>query len=49
MLVLILIIVLVLFGASKLPQIRRGMGEAIRNFRKATSEITKHCDFIYAA
>ncbi|MEE8137982.1 MAG: twin-arginine translocase TatA/TatE family subunit [Thermoanaerobaculia bacterium] len=33
-LVIILIIVVVLFGASKLPQIGRGFGEGIRNFRK---------------
>jgi len=37
-LVIILIIVLVLFGATRLPQIGRGIGEAIRNFKKATSE-----------
>jgi len=37
-LVIILIIVLVLFGATRLPQIGRGIGEAIKNFKKATSE-----------
>lgn len=37
-LVIILIIVVVLFGASRLPEIGRGMGEAIRNFKKSTSE-----------
>lgn len=37
-LVIILIIVLVLFGATRLPQIGKGIGEAIRNFKKATSE-----------
>lgn len=40
-LVIIMAIVLVLFGASKLPQIGRGMGEAIRNFKKATLEADK--------
>lgn len=40
-LVVISIIVLILFGAKKLPQIGKGMGEAIRNFKKATSEIDK--------
>lgn len=37
-LVIILIIVIVLFGASRLPEIGRGIGQAIRNFKKATSE-----------
>ncbi len=37
-LILILIIVLVLFGASRLPEIGKGIGSAIRNFKKATSE-----------
>lgn len=38
-LIIILAIVVVLFGASKLPQIGKGIGEAITNFKKATSEI----------
>ncbi len=33
-LVLIFLIILVIFGASKLPGLGRGLGEAIRNFRK---------------
>ncbi|GBE31867.1 sec-independent protein translocase protein TatA [bacterium BMS3Bbin05] len=37
-LVIILIIVVVLFGASRLPEIGRGVGQAIKNFKKATSE-----------
>ncbi len=37
-LIIVLIIVLVLFGASRLPQIGKGIGEAIKNFKKATSE-----------
>jgi sec-independent protein translocase protein TatA len=37
-LVVILIIVLVLFGATRLPEIGKGVGQAIRNFKKATSE-----------
>ncbi|HSW63636.1 MAG TPA: twin-arginine translocase TatA/TatE family subunit [Dissulfurispiraceae bacterium] len=37
-LVIILIIVIILFGASRLGQIGKGMGDAIRNFKKATSE-----------
>ncbi len=37
-LVIILVIVLVLFGATRLPEIGKGIGQAIRNFKKATSE-----------
>lgn len=35
---LILVIVLVLFGAKKLPEIGSGLGRAIQNFRKASTE-----------
>ncbi len=37
-LIVILIIILVLFGANRLPEIGRGVGQAIKNFKKATSE-----------
>lgn len=36
-LVVILIIVLIIFGAGKLPEIGSGIGKAIKNFKKATS------------
>lgn len=35
---LILLIVLLVFGARKLPEIGGGLGRAIRNFRKASTE-----------
>jgi sec-independent protein translocase protein TatA len=37
-LLVILLIVLVIFGASKLPQLGRGLGEGIRNFKKGIKE-----------
>lgn len=37
-LLVILVIVMVLFGANKLPEVGKGIGQAIRNFKKATSE-----------
>ncbi len=37
----ILIIVLIIFGAGKLPEIGTGMGKAIRNFKGATSDSEK--------
>lgn len=37
-LIIILIIVVVLFGASRLPELGKGIGEAIKNFKKSTSD-----------
>ncbi len=37
-LIIILVIVIVLFGGSRLPEIGRGIGEAIKNFKKSTSD-----------
>ena len=37
-LLVILVIILVIFGAGKLPQIGEGLGKGIRNFRKATTK-----------
>lgn len=37
-LVLILIAILVLFGGRKIPEIMRGIGEGLREFRKASTE-----------
>lgn len=37
-LLVILVIVLLIFGAGKLPQIGEGLGRAIRGFRKSVSE-----------
>ena len=36
-LLVILVIVLVLFGANKLPQLGKGLGEGIRSFKKSFS------------
>jgi sec-independent protein translocase protein TatA len=37
-LVLILLIVVVIFGASRLPQLGKGLGEGISNFREGLSK-----------
>jgi sec-independent protein translocase protein TatA len=37
-LIIILVIVLIIFGVGRLPQVGEGVGKAIRGFRKATSE-----------
>lgn len=36
--IVILLIVLVLFGAKKLPDLARGMGQAIKEFQKAKED-----------
>ncbi|MBU0735865.1 MAG: twin-arginine translocase TatA/TatE family subunit [Proteobacteria bacterium] len=37
-LIIILIIILIIFGAGKLPEIGSGIGKGIKNFKKATNE-----------
>ena len=39
-LVIIMGIVLLLFGAKKLPELARGMGQAVREFSKAKDEFS---------
>src|SRR5207244_5446842 len=39
-LVVILLIILVLFGAKKLPELAKGMGQAVREFQKAKDEFS---------
>jgi sec-independent protein translocase protein TatA len=36
--IIILVIVLILFGANRLPQLAKGMGESIRNFKTGMSD-----------
>lgn len=40
----ILFIVLLLFGAKKIPDLARGFGKGIREFKDATKEIKKEVD-----
>ncbi len=37
-LLLILVVVLLIFGSKKLPEIGAGLGKAIRNFKRSTTE-----------
>jgi sec-independent protein translocase protein TatA len=39
-LIWILLLILLLFGAKKLPELARGMGQAIKEFQKAKDEFT---------
>ena len=43
-LLFILFIILLLFGGRKLPELARSMGEAVREFNKATTSPTKYVD-----
>jgi sec-independent protein translocase protein TatA len=37
-LLVILVIVIIIFGANRLPQLGKGIGSAIKNFKNATGE-----------
>ena len=39
-LIIILLIILVLFGAKKLPELAKGLGQAIKEFQKAKDEFS---------
>ena len=40
-LIIILVIILIIFGAGKLPEIGAGMGKAIKSFKTATADDDK--------
>ena len=39
--IIIFLVFLLIFGAKRIPEIARGLGKGIREFKSATSEITK--------
>ena len=43
-LLIILAIIILIFGASRLPEIGRGIGKGIRNFKDATKDSTEKTD-----
>ncbi|MCX6179729.1 MAG: twin-arginine translocase TatA/TatE family subunit [Chlorobiales bacterium] len=43
-LMLILVIILVLFGAKKLPELARGLGKGIKEFKNAQNESEDEID-----
>lgn len=43
-LVIILFIIILIFGANRLPEIGRGIGKGIRNFKEANGGGAKHDD-----
>lgn len=38
-LLIVLLVVMILFGTNKLPEIGAGLGKAIKNFKQASSEL----------
>jgi len=40
-LIVILFIIILIFGASRLPEIGRGIGKGIKNFKEATTKDSK--------
>jgi sec-independent protein translocase protein TatA len=40
-LIIILVIIVIIFGAGKLPEIGSGLGKGIKNFKKATKDEDK--------
>jgi len=40
-LIIILVIIVIIFGAGKLPEIGSGLGKGIKNFKKATRDEEK--------
>ena len=43
--ILILAVVLVLFGAKKLPELAKGMGQGIKEFKKASRDVQGELDW----
>jgi sec-independent protein translocase protein TatA len=39
--ILILALILILFGAKKLPELAKGLGQGIKEFKKATREVSE--------
>jgi len=43
-LIIILVIVVLVFGVNKIPQLGKGLGEGIRNFKSSIKEVTDGAD-----
>jgi sec-independent protein translocase protein TatA len=43
-LVIILVIVILIFGVNKIPQLGKGLGEGIRNFKSSIKSVSEDPD-----
>ena len=43
-LIIIFVIVLLIFGGKKLPELAKGLGKGIREFKKATKDVQDELD-----
>jgi len=43
--IIIFFVILLLFGAKRLPELAKGMGRGIKEFRKATKDLSEGMDF----
>jgi len=41
-LIIILVIIIIIFGAGKLPELGSGIGKGIKNFKRATKEVSSN-------
>ena len=41
-LIIILVVVLLLFGGTKIPEMMRGLGQGMKEFKKATRDDDEH-------
>lgn len=42
--ILILLLILIFFGAKKIPELARGLGQGMREFKKASQEIQENIE-----
>lgn len=42
--VLVLVVFLILFGSSKIPELAKGIGKGMKEFKKATDDIKREID-----
>tara|TARA_B100000959_G_scaffold99497_1_gene105201 strand:- start:848 stop:1021 length:174 start_codon:yes stop_codon:yes gene_type:complete len=43
--IMIFFVILLLFGAKRLPELAKGMGRGIKEFRKAAKDVSEGIDF----
>ena len=43
---LVILVIIILFGGKKIPELARGLGKGLREFKKATREIKDEVDTV---